>query len=78
MCFALGGEHSTLRRLLENNKDEVKLIMDIVRMDSNYVLLIKTTLDKFNLTYIPKAHNHLKVAKSLVIVGRNSGHFIVL
>lgn len=62
----LGGtcstKHAVLRKLaLENNHDEVKLILGIFRMDAEYTGKIKNTLEKFNLNYIPEAHNYLKI-----------------
>ncbi|WP_262151607.1 hypothetical protein [Chryseobacterium foetidum] len=62
----LGGtcstKHATLRKLaLENNQPDVKLILGIFKMDSEYTGKIKNTLEKFNLNYIPEAHNYLKI-----------------
>ncbi|WBV59963.1 hypothetical protein PFY12_13050 [Chryseobacterium camelliae] len=62
----LGGtcstKHAVLRKLaLENNQSDVKLILGIFKMDAEYTFKIKNTLDKFNLNYIPEAHNYLKI-----------------
>ncbi|KQT17042.1 hypothetical protein ASG31_11830 [Chryseobacterium sp. Leaf404] len=62
----LGGtcstKHATLRKLaLENNLSDVKLILGIFKMDAYYTGKIKKTLEKFNLNYIPEAHNYLKI-----------------
>lgn len=61
----LGGtcstKHAVIRKLaLENNHDEVKLILGVFKMDADYTWKIKNTLEKFNLNYIPEAHNYLK------------------
>lgn len=53
-------KHAALRKLaLENNCDDIKLILGIFKMDSEYSHLIKGTLDSHNLSYIPEAHNYL-------------------
>lgn len=62
----LGGtcstKHAILRKLaLENHYTDVKLILGIFKMDSIYTFKIKETLNKFNLNYIPEAHNYLKI-----------------
>ncbi|MFC0427528.1 hypothetical protein [Chryseobacterium scophthalmum] len=62
----LGGtcstKHAALRKLaLENHQSNVKLILGIFKMDAEYTFKIKNTLDKFNLNYIPEAHNYLKI-----------------
>lgn len=62
----LGGtcstKHATLRKLaLENNQQDVKLILGIFKMDAEYTGKIKNTLQKYNLNYIPEAHNYLKI-----------------
>jgi hypothetical protein len=62
----LGGtcstKHATLRKLaLENHQTNVKLILGIFKMDAEYTFKIKKTLNKFNLNYIPEAHNYLKI-----------------
>lgn len=62
----LGGtcstKHAVLRKLaLENEHYEVKLILGIFKMDSEYTSKIKNTLQKFSLNYIPEAHNYLKI-----------------
>lgn len=63
----LGGtcstKHAVLRKLaLENNQPNVKLILGIFQMDSEYTKKIKNTLEEFKLDYIPEAHNYLKIA----------------
>ncbi len=62
----LGGtcstKHAVLRKLaLENKHPEIRLILGIFKMDSEYTFKIKNTLQKFNLNYIPEAHNYLKI-----------------
>lgn len=62
----LGGtcstKHAILRKLaLENNYAEIKLMLGIFKMDAEYTRKIKNTLEKFNLKYIPEAHNYLGI-----------------
>lgn len=54
-------KHAALRKLaLENGRKDVKLMLGIFKMDSHYAPAIKKTLDKYQLNYIPEAHNYLK------------------
>ncbi len=55
-------KHAVLRKLaLENQKDEVKLMLGIFKMDSEYAPEIAKTLSENGLDYIPEAHNYLKI-----------------
>lgn len=55
-------KHAVLRKLaLENDDAEIKLMLGIFKMDAEYTGKIKNTLEKFNLKYIPEAHNYLKI-----------------
>ncbi|MBW8362066.1 MAG: hypothetical protein K0M56_07780 [Kaistella sp.] len=55
-------KHLTLRKLaLENNHEEVKLLTGIFKMDAEYSVLIKNTLEEKHLSYIPEAHNYLEI-----------------
>lgn len=55
-------KHATLRKLaIENNRQDVKLILGIFKMDSEYSHLIRETLDSNQLSYIPEAHNYLLI-----------------
>lgn len=65
----LGGtcstKHAVLRKLaLENDDAQIKLMLGIFKMDIEYTGKIKNTLEKFNLKYIPEAHNYLKIEKT--------------
>lgn len=62
----LGGtcstKHAVLRKLaLENGRMEIKLMLGIFKMDSEYTGKIKDTLHQYGLEYIPEAHNYLKI-----------------
>lgn len=55
-------KHAILRKLaIENNRNEVKLILGIFKMDAEYNSKIEKTLKKYNIDYIPEAHNYLKI-----------------
>lgn len=60
-CGTCSTKHAILKQLAdENNFDDIKLILSIVKMDSNNTPEISKTLMKYNLDYIPEAHNYLK------------------
>ena len=55
-------KHSTLRKLaLENDRNDIKLILGIFKMDAEYTKKIENTLNEYGLEYIPEAHNYLKI-----------------
>lgn len=55
-------KHTVLRKLaLEHDQRDIKLVMGIFKMDAEYTGKIKNTLERFNLKYIPEAHNYLKI-----------------
>lgn len=55
-------KHALLRKLaLENNKAQVQLMLGIFKMNSEYASSIKNTLRQYELSYIPEAHNYLKI-----------------
>lgn len=55
-------KHAVLRKAaLENDHPEVKLMLGIFKMDAEYTGKIKKILERFNLKYIPEAHNYLKI-----------------
>lgn len=62
----LGGtcstKHAILRKLaMEQNQLDVKLMLGIFKMDVIYSSKIQATLEKYQLVYIPEAHNYLKI-----------------
>lgn len=55
-------KHAILRKLaFEQNQLEVKLMLGIFEMDAIYSPKILSTLEKYQLDYIPEAHNYLKI-----------------
>ncbi|WP_225875492.1 MULTISPECIES: hypothetical protein [Chryseobacterium] len=76
----LGGtcstKHAVLRKLaLENKHSEIRLILGIFKMDSEYTFKIKNTLQKFNLNYIPEAHNYLKIEDEYFDFTKPDSHY---
>lgn len=60
-------KHALLKYLsIENQKDEVKLMLGIFRMNGENTPKIKNTLNQFNLEYIPEAHNYLKINNKIL------------
>jgi hypothetical protein len=55
-------KHAVLKQLaMEHKKDEVKLMLGIVKMSGVNTPAVRSTLEKNGLTYIPEAHNYLFV-----------------
>lgn len=76
----LGGtcstKHAVLRKLaLENKHPEIRLVLGIFKMDSEYTFKIKNTLQKFNLNYIPEAHNYLKIEDEYFDFTKPDSHY---
>ncbi|WP_332453152.1 hypothetical protein [Chryseobacterium aquaticum] len=76
----LGGtcstKHAVLRKLaLENKHPEIRLILGIFKMDSEYTFKIKNTLQEFNLNYIPEAHNYLKIEDEYFDFTKPDSHY---
>ncbi|MCY1660616.1 hypothetical protein [Chryseobacterium sp. SL1] len=69
-------KHAALRKLaLENHHSDVKLIVGIFKMDAEYTPKISGTLQKFNLKYIPEAHNYLKIDNEYFDFTNRSSHY---
>lgn len=55
-------KHAALRKLaIENNQYEIELVLGIFKMDAVYAPSIKNTLQRYQIDYIPEAHNYLKI-----------------
>lgn len=58
-------KHATLRRLaLEQGRNEVELVLGIVRMDVSFDKKVSSVLAQYGLQYIPEAHNYLRIGAS--------------
>lgn len=55
-------KHALLKSLAnENEQSEIKLMLGIFKMSESNTPKIKNTLNKFEVEYIPEAHNYLKI-----------------
>jgi hypothetical protein len=60
-------KHAILKRLaMENNKQELQLMLGIFQMNGNNTPQINALLKKYELPYIPEAHNYLKVNNQII------------
>lgn len=60
-CGTCSTKHALLKLLCEeNNFADVKLILCLFRMSASTTPEIARTLAKYNLSYIPEAHNYLR------------------
>jgi hypothetical protein len=66
-CGTCGTKHAALCRLAqEQGHDEVVLWMGIFRMNRINTPRVVPLLDKFQLPYIPEAHNYLRINGSIL------------
>ena len=52
-------KHAFLAELIAENKQNIDLVLGIFKMDANYSNAVGKVLAKYNLPYIPEAHNYL-------------------
>ncbi|MDR2269573.1 MAG: hypothetical protein LBF27_01600 [Sphingobacterium sp.] len=61
LCGTCSTKHALLKRLAdENDNTSIKLFLGIFTMNGENTPAIKYVLDKYNLEYIPEAHNYLR------------------
>ncbi|WP_367208860.1 GNAT family N-acetyltransferase [Sphingobacterium sp. R2] len=61
LCGTCSTKHALLKRLAdENGNQNLKLILGIFNMNGRNTPAIKGVLDKYNLKYVPEAHNYLR------------------
>lgn len=61
LCGTCSTKHAVLKRLAdENGNNYLKLVLGIFKMNSDNTPVITNLLNKFNLKYIPEAHNYLR------------------
>ncbi len=62
-----GTKHALLKQLaIENQQEGFDLIIGLFRMNGQNTPKVKNTLSKYNLDYIPEAHNYLKYGDELI------------
>ncbi|MES2617746.1 MAG: hypothetical protein V4613_07705 [Bacteroidota bacterium] len=60
-CGTCGTKHAILKQLAdEHHRDDIELILGMVKMNAVNTPDVATTLKKHQLDYIPEAHNYLK------------------
>jgi hypothetical protein len=61
LCGTCSTKHALLKRLAdENGNTELRLMLGIFTMNAKNTPAVKTILKKYNLEYIPEAHNYLR------------------
>ncbi len=62
-------KHAVLKLLAdENDQPNVRLMMGIYKMNTQNTKSVKTVLEKYQLDYIPEAHNYLKMGNKVIDV----------
>jgi hypothetical protein len=65
-CATCSTKHALLKKLAdENGFSQVKLFLGIFKMNSVNTKGVSNTLKKYNLDYIPEAHNYLKLGNKI-------------
>lgn len=60
-------KHATLRQLAkENSVDKVRLILGIFKMNSINTPVLTNTLARHDLSFIPEAHNYLRIDTEII------------
>ncbi|MFL5765720.1 MAG: hypothetical protein ACJ77K_17370 [Bacteroidia bacterium] len=66
-CGTCSTKHALLRQVaIENNADNVRLILGVFKMTGDNTPEVADTLKKYDLQYIPEAHNYLTVDGEIV------------
>jgi len=73
-CGTCGTKHAILKKLAEENEFEgLKLMLGIFKMNAQNTLAVTETLKRYNLEFIPEAHNYLKFENEILdFTKRNS------
>ena len=75
-CGTCSTKHALLKLLAEeNNIPDVKLMLGIFKMNASNTPKIAQTLTQNQLTYIPEAHNYLKINNHIVDVTNSNSSF---
>jgi hypothetical protein len=61
-CGTCSTKHALLRQLaVENGRDDIKLMLGVLKMNADNAPKIAATLQKHSLAYMPEAHNYLMI-----------------
>lgn len=66
LCGTCSTKHALIKRLADENGKEVKLMMGIYRMNASNTKGVKPVMEKYNLEYIPEAHNYLRMGNKVI------------
>ena len=66
-CGTCSTKHALLKRLADENEfEKVKLIVGLFKMNKKNTPQVSSTLQKYNLEYIPEAHCYLKYEDKII------------
>ena len=66
-CGTCSTKHALLKRLADENEfEKVKLIVGLFKMNKKNTPQVSSTLQKYNLEYIPEAHCYLKFEDQII------------
>lgn len=66
-CGTCSTKHALLKRLADENEfEKVKLIVGLFKMNKKNTPQVSSTLQKYNLEYIPEAHCYLKFEDKII------------
>lgn len=66
-CGTCSTKHALLKRLADENEfEKVKLIVGLFKMNKKNTPQVSSTLEKYNLEYIPEAHCYLKYEDKII------------
>lgn len=76
-CGTCSTKHAILKILAqENDFHEVKLMLGIFKMNAQNTPAVSKTLDKYNLEFIPEAHNYLKFDNEIMDFTKHESYSI--
>jgi hypothetical protein len=67
-CGTCSTKHALLKLLADEQGKEVKLWMGIYKMNAENTKNVKPVLEKYQLEYIPEAHNYLRMGNKVIDV----------
>lgn len=66
-CGTCGTKHALLKALIEENgQPGFRLMIGIFKMDNNYSAKVAPVLQRYQLQYIPEAHNYLRIDDGII------------
>lgn len=65
-------KHAILKRLADENGKEIKLMLGIYKMNGTNTKSVQSVLEKYQLDYIPEAHNYLRMGAKVIDVTKRS------